>query len=159
MSPQDNLALVEREQRPAAHMRSRKSIIERVVYVSEKPSRAKQEFQKECDINNILDKYKKTGVVTHLNTRSPDYGCAPDMDLREAIEVAKRANQQFLELPSKLRNHFQNDVQSFIEAVADPEQHDKLFELGLTVDDYEPSNIPEEPLVEPEAPPEEPPAP
>ena len=30
------------------------------------PSRTKQAFKEECDVNNILRKYEKTGLITHV---------------------------------------------------------------------------------------------
>jgi len=42
-----------------------------------------------------------------------------------------RAEESFASLPSEVRDYFQNDPAAFLEAFQDPNQADKLRELGL----------------------------
>lgn len=43
-----------------------------------------QSFKDECDVNNIIDLHTRTGLVTHLNPGSPQYGDCPESTLFEA---------------------------------------------------------------------------
>ena len=48
-------------------IRSAYQKLPRVQLVPDEKSLTKQMHKKECDINNILAKYQKTGAITHLN--------------------------------------------------------------------------------------------
>lgn len=85
------------------------------------PSRTRQEFQEECDINNIMKKYFKTGVLTHVNRNAPMYGEVPACDFREAFEIVEKSENLFSELPAELRAHFDNDPSKFLEFMEVPE--------------------------------------
>lgn len=51
------------------------------------PSMTHQSFKDECEINNIVDKYTRTGILTHLKRGEPQYGDAPDQTFFEAACV------------------------------------------------------------------------
>lgn len=95
------------------------------------PTRAKQSMKAECDINNIMAKYQRTGAVTHFSKHSPQYGYAPATEFREALEIVREGEALFKALPSKIRNKFENDPAQFLEFVQNPENLDEMRELGL----------------------------
>ena len=37
-------------------------------------SMTQQQFQAECDVNNILAKYKRTGMLTHIQKHEGNFG-------------------------------------------------------------------------------------
>lgn len=43
-----------------------------------------QSFKDECDVNKIIDMHVRTGIVTHLNRGTPQYGDAPESDIFDA---------------------------------------------------------------------------
>ncbi len=92
---------------------------------------AKQSFKKECDINNIMAKYQKTGVVMHLNERLPQYGFAPELDFRTSMELVAKADEQFAALPWKIRDRFQNDPGKFLAFCENPDNRSEAALLGL----------------------------
>lgn len=51
-------------------------------------SLAKQSFKDECDVNNVIERFTRTGKLDHLNPRSPQYGEAPEMDAHTAACMA-----------------------------------------------------------------------
>lgn len=53
----------------------------------------RQSFKEECDINNIVATYMRTGMVNHLPRVEPQYGDAPDLDFNEAAGIRARVRQ------------------------------------------------------------------
>lgn len=94
----------------------------------------KQYFKDECDINNILKNYNNTGQINHVNPSLGDYIDLPDaLDLQSALEAVTQANSAFADLPSNVREAFQNDPVRFVMAVHDPSDANRkrLEGLGL----------------------------
>nr|UXQ88054.1 MAG: internal scaffolding protein [Microvirus sp.] len=103
----------------------------RVVTTQTGASRTKQAFIAECNINNIMAKYQRTGAIDHATKHSKDYGFASGCDFRESMELVRKANEMFNELPSKLRNKFDNDASQFLTFVQDDANQPEMRELGL----------------------------
>ena len=98
----------------------------------EKPSRTQQQFKEECDINNILARYQKTGTIAHLMKSEPQYGDFSSMpDYLEAMQLVEVAHEQFMALPAKLRDQLQNDPARFLDWVNDDANLDQMVDLGL----------------------------
>lgn len=93
----------------------------------------RQEFEPECEINNIMNKYQRTGVLTHINRFGAMYGDFDAVDFQTALQTIKDGEDMFAQLPSSTRKYFDNDPAAFMEFVNDPENIDKLVELGLAV--------------------------
>ena len=93
---------------------------------------AKQSFKDECDINQIMAKYQKTGAITHFAKHSPSYGFASSMDFNAAMQLISQAQTMFDELPSKLRARFDNSPDKFLDFVQDPANGDEMRTLGLS---------------------------
>lgn len=96
------------------------------------PVMTKQEFKAECDIHNILRQYQRTGIITHVQNARPTYGDLPDpMDYQQALHIQMEAQEAFAGLPSKVREHFNNDPAELLAALGDPAQRDYLLEVGI----------------------------
>lgn len=105
-------------------------------------SMTKQSFKSECDINNILSQYKRTGVISHISARSPQYMELPDeIDYQSAMNTLNAADQAFADLPAVVRRFFDNDPAAFLAALTNPDMKDKLTELGV----FNPKPAPTEP--------------
>ncbi len=97
--------------------------------ISYKDGRTKQSFKDSTDINKILKKAQKTGAISHLAKYEGVYGDFASFDFTEAqLQIAK-ATTIFEELPSELRNEFQNDPGKFFEFANAPENIGKLSSL------------------------------
>lgn len=97
-----------------------------------KPSLAKQSFRDECNINLIMRKYEKDGLIKHLNNhegRYEDY--IPHDGYHNALNQILEAETMFNKIPSKIRAVFQNDAEKFLEFVQNPENTDEMVEMGL----------------------------
>jgi len=98
------------------------------------PSLTKQSFQKECDINNIMARYQKTGVIEHFSRHAQQYSDTDGQTFTEAMQTVANAQSMFEELPSKARAYFEHDPAKFLDFVydLDPETGQaQLIELGL----------------------------
>ncbi len=104
----------------------------RVQFENEGPSMTQQNFRDETNINNILAKYAKTGLIDHINKYSGRYENMPDEDdFHAAMNLVLDAQSMFFELPSDLRSRFENDPGQFLEFLDNPENIDELREMGL----------------------------
>ncbi len=93
---------------------------------------AKQSFKDECDVNQILARYAKTGLLTPVTARSPAFVDVTMVgDYRSAIENIRSAQELFMDLPSGIRTEFGNDPAEFLDFCIDPENEDRMRELGL----------------------------
>jgi len=90
-----------------------------------------QNHKDETDINNIVRKYNKTGLIDHLNQFEKQYGDMTGYDYQDAMNTVAAANTMFEGLPSAIRNKFDNDPAKFINFVDDEANADKLVEMGL----------------------------
>lgn len=93
--------------------------------------RAKQSMRDECDINRIMSKFQKTGVINHVARYEARYGEATSMNYRECLETVRRAQEMFLDLPAKARKRFGNDPAEFLAFVSNPENIEEMRKLGL----------------------------
>jgi len=105
----------------------------------------KQYFKDECDINNILNRFEKTGILPDLIKQNPQYGDFSELpDYQQAIELVQKAQEQFTSLSAKIRDRFENDPAKFLEFATDPKNIDEMVTLGLATK-IEP-DVPEEPV-------------
>jgi len=95
------------------------------------PSRTKQSFKKETDLNYLIARYQKTGQLPRISDRKPQFGYAPSVDFQEALELVETAKSNFNSLPSHVRERFHNDPATFLSFVENPENADKFAEYGL----------------------------
>lgn len=92
---------------------------------------AHQSMKDECDINQIIPRFKRTGVLQHVQQRELRYGDFTALDFQDALNTVRRATEMFEELPAKVRKKFGNDPGAFAEFASDPKNVDALRELDL----------------------------
>lgn len=93
------------------------------------PGLAKQAMKDSCDINLIMGRYLRSGNVDHLAKHSPMYGFASSQTFHEAMNVVRKAEEMFLDLPSELRKRFGNDPGNFLEFVQATNDKGELVNL------------------------------
>jgi len=99
------------------------------------PSMTKQEFQFECDINNVIKSFSQTGMFKHVSARAAQgsYEDLPDsFDFQESLHQVREAKEAFMSLPSKIRARFSNDPAEFLSFIHNPENEAEIRTLGLT---------------------------
>lgn len=99
------------------------------------PTRTQQQFQDDVNINNIMEKFIQTGGYIDpliVNGKEPIYGDVSAVaDLRESMQIVQQAEEQFMQLPSQLREKFDHNPMNLLEFVADPANLEAAQKLGL----------------------------
>lgn len=116
-------------------------------------SKTKQAFKEECDINNIVAKFMRTGVIDHVSrsqVRYGDYTYVTENHYQESLNTVLSAQNAFAQLPAKIRDRFSNDPTEFLKFVADSKNKKEAQELGLIAPDPAPAPAP---APEPQTPP------
>lgn len=116
------------------------------------PSMTKQEFVRECDINNIVKSFSQTGMYNHVNARQGSYQDLPDhFDFQDAIGVIQQSEAAFMSLPSKVRDRFGQDPVRFLEFMSNPDNLEEMRTLGLAKpqEPVTPDPVAQEPKSEP----------
>ncbi|AXH73204.1 MAG: internal scaffolding protein [Microviridae sp.] len=91
----------------------------------------KQEFKNECDINVIMAQYQYSGEIPNLNEMQPVYEDCTGLDYMDHMNKIVEANNLFADLPSKIRNRFNNDPALFLDFVHDENNRPELQSMGL----------------------------
>lgn len=94
-------------------------------------SRTKQSFRDECDINRIMARYQKTGVLEFLEKREARYADVSSLDYQEACNLVAGAQSMFHELPSALRSRFDNDPAQLLAFLDNAANLQEAIDLGL----------------------------
>lgn len=120
------------------------------------PSLTKQSFAAECDFNNVLAKWQVSGLISHVNTRSPIFADVSSVsDYQSSIELIRSAQDMFFSLPSSIRDRFANDPARLLAFLSDPQNRAEAVSLGLVtiptpVDASAPQGVAEAPTGTPQ---------
>lgn len=95
--------------------------------------KAKQEFKEDADLNSIMRKFQKTGAIDHAKMHQGSYGIASPVQLHEAMNLVTKADSMFNDLPSSVRNRFQNSATQFLEFVQNADNIEEARELGISL--------------------------
>lgn len=126
----------------------------RVKFMCESPSLTIQSAKDDCDINKLISRYKKSGVLPPVAKGNAMYGDFSQVtDYRSALTSVMAAQEGFASLSSELRRYFDNDPAKLLMFIADSANREKAIELGLIP--KPPKNVekaPEPPAPEPQKP-------
>jgi phage internal scaffolding protein len=84
-----------------------------------------------CDINKIIDKYDKDGIITHVSNFEAQFGDLSGAEFKEMMDKVVDASNLFMDLPAHIRNEFNNSPEELLTFMDDPDNRDKAIELGL----------------------------
>lgn len=109
-------------------------------------SLTQQHFKDDVDINNIVRKYAQDGLMP-LAKKQQQFGYATSQTFTEAMFTVATAEEEFMQLPSEVRSHFNNDVAAYLDAASDETQRPLFEELGMLepLPDQERETVPTEP--------------
>lgn len=95
-----------------------------------------QSAREECDINAIMARYEKTGLMKDPNTgaptRIPQFGDFSDIgDYHAVMTRLADLQDQFMKLPAKIRARFDNDPGKLVAFVEDDRNYAEAVKLGI----------------------------
>lgn len=128
----------------------RKNGTRRVFTNNKEISKTDQSFVKECDINEIIKKFNKTGQIAHLAKNQGAFADISEIpDLLEAMSTVTTAQQTFNFLPAELRKRFGNSPVEMVNFLQDTRNDEEAIKLGLKVRKKTSTSVPtrEEPPV------------
>lgn len=113
-------------------IKERENGTKRVFTVNDQPSKTDQQWKEDCDTNIILERFMKTGQLTHV-ARTP--GIFADVsgvkDLLPSMIMLQDARREFDKYPAEIRKKFENKPEKLIEWLQNPENKEEAIELGF----------------------------
>ncbi len=103
----------------------------KVQTVNTEPSKTKQSLADNANVNKIIKKYNKTGVIPNMNALEAVYGEITSQDLQDAIHKVDSSYEAFMQVPSEIRAKFNNDAGSFIDYATNPDNINEMRQYGL----------------------------
>ena len=104
---------------------------ERVFAPHDPVTLTKQSHGNECDINCIMARYTKTGILDHVRDDPGQFVDVDPIDYHTACNIVADANSAFAELPGALRAKFNHKPENYLEFVHDPKNIPEMVELGM----------------------------
>lgn len=106
-------------------------------------SRTEQAHANEVDINAIVSRYTKSGMLPPGRS-NPSYGDFTGVvDFHTAQQAVVEAREEFMKLPAQVRKYFDNDPGKLISFLENEENREEAIRLGL---------VEERPVAEPVGP-------
>lgn len=96
-----------------------------IIYTTE------QSHKDQCDVNRIINKYDKTGLLNHVTSMEMQYGDCTGLDYKEALDKVTSIRQAFDTLPNEIRKRFKNSPEEYFNFMSNPENRKEAIELGL----------------------------
>ena len=96
------------------------------------PGVTKQSFKDECDVNKIIARFEKTGMIEALNKKTPFYGDVSGLvDYHEALNKVVEVETLFNSMSAEVRERFSNDPEKMIAFLNDKKNEKEAIEMGL----------------------------
>jgi len=95
------------------------------------PGKTDQSEAKDCDINNIVATYHKTGVLPNQRGLGlfADVSDAPSY--QDALQTVINAENAFMALDAKIRKRFDNDASQMLSFLEDANNREEAIALGM----------------------------
>lgn len=102
-------------------------------FVCMTPSKTDQSQKDECDVNVIITNYVNSGILRHTNPNPPVFGDFTKVpsDYGEALALIQKSEDEFMQLPSEVREKFDNKPANLIKFLQDETKKDEAIKLGL----------------------------
>lgn len=113
----------------------RKGYVSEPMFLDTSECYVQQHDSAACDINNIMARYVRDGVIEHVKEFGAQYGdftCVPDY--ATCLRAVSEAEECFNALPAKVRSRFENDPAQFLDFVSDPANRNEMALMGLLKD-------------------------
>lgn len=118
-------------------MKLRSSERKRVQTEMNPESDVQQHLANDADINTIMAKYRRTGVlpIVHCQPRYGDFSSG--LSFHELLMKADRCRDEFDALPADIKKRFRQDPAELIDFLDDEKNRDEAIKMGLIVPEVE----------------------
>lgn len=99
----------------------------------EDASLTQQQFKEESDINTIVDRFMKSGVMPNPVNMPQYIDYEGVFDFQTAMNTVRLADENFMRLDAKVRARFNNSPQEFLEFFANSDNTEEAIRLGLAI--------------------------
>lgn len=100
--------------------------------INNDPSLTVQSEGDQLDLNVIVKRFMKTGVMSNIRTDQPMFGDFTNIkDYQTAVIALQDADEQFMTLPSQIRKRFENDPHKLLAFLQDEKNLQEAIALGL----------------------------
>lgn len=97
----------------------------------ETPSKTKQAFRDECDVNVIAKRFNLLGELPQ-GVRAPTYADFEEVvSFHDAMTAIRQAQESFMMMPPDVRARFHNDPGEFVEFCSEDANRPEAVKLGL----------------------------
>ena len=93
--------------------------------------RTQQHQKDECDINLIIKRHTPEQIALMATQNEGQYGDASSVDYHAAQNIIANANTMFNDLPSEIRNQFDNDPALFLDFTSNEENYAEMRKMGI----------------------------
>ena len=83
-------------------------------------------------MNYILKDYARTGIIKHAHENKGQYDDVSAVDFQTAQNIVADAKSMFESLPAEHQKYFDHKPGTFLEFVRNPENGEKMQEMGIT---------------------------
>jgi phage internal scaffolding protein len=90
-----------------------------------------QSHKDEVNINNIVKKHGMELISKVAALQKFEFDDVTGNDFQESMNAIIKAKDTFQSVPSSIRKQFDNDPAKFMDFVYNPDNQDKLVEMGL----------------------------
>lgn len=90
-----------------------------------------QNHKRECDVNYIIAKYDKTGIISRVQQIEARYGDVTGADFRKAQDLVLNAQNMFDQLPADIKKRFDQNAGKLLEFMENEENRGEAIKLGL----------------------------
>lgn len=97
------------------------------------PTLAQQSFKDEVNVNTIMRKFVMSGELPNVIRPVMPEEFEEVFDFQSAMNKIRRAQEEFMKLPSGVRARFQNNPQVFTQFLQNPENQAEATKMGLII--------------------------
>lgn len=102
-----------------------------VVECSADEDRTQQAFKDEADINFLMKRFEKTGILPQGRQNAPVYVDATQFDFTDAQNRVAEVRGVFSQLDARTRARFENDPARMLDFLSDPANNAEAIKMGL----------------------------
>lgn len=90
-----------------------------------------QHHKEYCDVNNIINKYKRTGLYENVARLEMQYGDVTGADYQTMVNTIAGVSEHFEQLPDKIKKRFDYDPSKLLHFMDSEDNRDEAIQLGL----------------------------